>query len=248
MAEDTIATIEIEDPVTQTKVSVPKELSVLIGHMTSIERKNTESKVKAKYEPIMEKLREYENQVPELTAKLEELREASMSGDEKLKSQAERLTKEWQKKHETALNEAGQWKDRYMQGRLKTDIYGAFGDVKLCNPEQTALVFMSEGKAQVRDIIGADGKPTGDFETVVSLDFVKDGKTETKTGKPAELFKEWINLDRNLHHQMNNLAPGGGSHAGKDGNGKARMKREEFDALPPAAKVKAMQAGTQLYD
>lgn len=223
--------IEKTDPVSGKVIKVPVELDSYIGHIISTTRKSIEGQ----YKPIIEKLEGETAEFGEVKAEFLKLKEASMTVEERSRADAARKISEYESKYKNAASESDNWKKRFYDTMVTNDIMSSFGDVKLCNPEQTAILFRNEGRAEVVNMIGSDGKPTGDFQTRLKLNLVneKTGETEVLEGTPRELFKRWVNEDRNLHHQINNLAPGAGSLSGRKVTG-----REDIMKLSPVERIR----------
>jgi hypothetical protein len=223
--------IEKVDPVSKKTIRIPVEYDAYIGHMVSTTRKTTEGQ----YKPIIEKLESDTAAFGEIKAEVAKLREANMTAEEKAQANASRKISDAEVKMKNAINEVGVWRNRFQDTMITNQIMASFGDTKLCNPEQTAILFRNEGKAEVVDVIGSDGKPTGGFETRLKLNLINDksGELEALEGTPKELFTRWVSEGRNLHHQANNLTPGAGSSSGH-----RTTSREDIMKLPPVERMK----------
>ncbi len=207
--------IEKKDPVSGLMVKLPKELDSYLGHVISHTRNSTENK----YKPLLEKLESDTAEFAEVKSELQKMKEMNMSLEERAAENYKRKQAEYEGKIKNLTEESSSWKTRFEHAMINNDILSSFGDVKLCNAEQTALLLRNEGKAEVVNILDSYGKPTDEFETRVSV-FLTNEKTkemEKVEGSPRDIFKKWINEDRNLHHQLNNLTPGGGSNGGNRG-------------------------------
>lgn len=220
--------VEREDPVTKKKIKIPKELDVFYGHVISATRKSAEEK----YKPILEAVEQDKSELTEVRAELEKIREESMTAEERAQKNAEKKIREHEVLVKRSVEEAEKYKALFTQSTIRNDIYSSFGEAKLCNPDQTRMVFEQEGQARLEEIVDNDGKPTGRFETRVTIDLVNDkGEAETVEGTPKQLFQKWINQDRNLHHQVNNLSRGGGSQ------GNSGSARVDWSALSPSDRL-----------
>ena len=171
---------------------------------------------------MVEKLEGETAELSDIRAELLKIREASMTAEELATANAAKKIAEHEARSKNALEESVRWKSRFFDTMITNDIFGAFGDTKLCNPQQTAILLQNEGRAQVEPILDDNGTPTEYFQTKIYLKLRNEttGMMENVEGTPKELFKKWVNQDENLHHQLNNLAPGGSSAAGKGRNGK----------------------------
>lgn len=232
---------EIPDPKSGTKIKVPKEIAdsinAIIGHSIS----TTREKVKKEFEPLMEELKNENADLSKIQDEYDKLKEASMSAEEKAQEAAKKAIKEHEKVANSAKEDAAKWKKLFERSTIRTDIFNAFGDAKLFNPGQVALLFENEGRARISEKVDGEGKSTGEFETIVTLVLEdKDGKPEEVEGTPAELFKRWSDLERNFYLRQVDINPGGGSPPASKGN----YGRVEWDKLKPVDRlVKAREQG-----
>ena len=207
--------IEKLDPVTKKPVKIPKEIDTLIGHYIS----STREAAKKDYEPLLEKINTLESENKEFTAvkeELERLRLENMSAEDRAREEVKKVLKESEKQVKTASEEKEYYKNLFERQTIKNDIYSSYENVKLCNPEQVTVLFENEGKARVEKVYGEDGKPTGEYETRVTLMMEdKDKNPEKVEGTPKELFKRWIALERNAHHIQNDIVAGSGAMKNK---------------------------------
>jgi len=159
-----------------------------------------------------------------------------MTAEERAQSNAKKVIDAALIEKKTALEEATTWKARYEKSTIKNDIMSSFGDAKLCNPGQAAMIFEMEGQAFISEVVDNEGKPTGQFETRVRLMLEdKNGNPEPVEGTPQELFKKWIELDRNTHHLLNTMSAGSGARGGVNRGG---MNTEQFNNLSPQERMK----------
>ena len=223
--------IEKIDPVTKKPVKIPKNMESILGHFIS----TTRSSVEGQYKPLLEQLESESTELKDIKAEYEKLKEQSMTAEEKARENAKKVILEHEKKAKIASEKAELWEERFKKSTIKNDILSSFSfaNVKLCNAEQTALCFETEGRARVSEIIDPDGKPTGRFETRVSVMIENDkGETEEVEGTPAEVFKKWISLERNSHHVANDITPGGGTHRSSVGG-----KKVDYISLSPTERM-----------
>jgi hypothetical protein len=235
---------DIKDPKTGKAVKVPKEIALSIQEVIGHSISTTRDTVKSEYKEVMDELAKLKSDNEELTQvkeAFERLKDSQLSEQEKIEKDAKRVIDEHKKVAENKIKEAEKWKSLFEKSTIKNDILSSFGDTKLYNPEQVAWIFEKEGNANLREKIDGNGKPTGIFETIVSLKLEdNDGKPEEIEGTPAEVFKRWIDLERNFHHRQNELPPGGGTPpAGKGSSGKI-----DFSGLKSTDKLnKAREMG-----
>ena len=206
---DASQVIERKDPVSGQMVAIPKELEPFLGHLTSSIR-STEGD---KYKGIIETLKGKETDFEEVKGAFEQLKLDNMSAEERALAKDAARTKEYETKLNASYEERDIWKNRYEDSMIQNDIYGSFGQTKLCSTEQVAMVLKAEGNPAIVELKDDQGKGTGKFQTQLTLSLTNPttGKIEKVEGTPKELFKRWIDEDRNLYHQLNNLAAGGGT-------------------------------------
>ena len=231
--------ISIKDPETGEDVQVPKRYENLLNHMVSGTRKNVKRQTKEEYTGLLskaeERLREKEKENSDILSQFDELKQSTMTVEEKAREQVKTKLNEFQKKVELATSETEKWKGLFMKDKIYNDVYKSFGDIDLCNREQTATLFINEGRAEVREKLTDTGEATGDYETVLSISITdKDGNSETLTGLPTELFSKWVNQSKNHHHISNNLIPGGGSHSSK----RRDLSGIDMSKMSPTEKLK----------
>lgn len=233
--------IQIKDPQTGSMVDVPKGLESFVNHLVSGTRGVVKRELEDKYGTLMgdveTQLKKKESENAEVLSQLEELRELNLTADEKAAKKIERKLSDFEKLLETADTEKNNWKEMFFQHKTRADIMSSFGSTSLCNPEQTAFIFLNEGRAEVREIIDNTGKGTGQYETVMTISITdSDGKVEELIGNPTQLFEKWINQSKNAHHLQNTQQSGGGSHF----NGAAGDKIDPaaLKGLNPVEKLK----------
>jgi len=221
--------VEKVDPVTRKSIKIPKELEVFLGHTISSTRSQTEDK----YKTMIDQLQNEAADLPAIRAELEKIQEEKMTAEERAASNAKKKIDEANKNAEKYKDFAENWKRKFEESTIKNDILSSFGDTKLCNPSQTAYLLEREGNARVEEIIDAEGKPTGRFETKLSLQIEnEDGNIEDLEGTPLELFKKWINQERNLHHQVIDIKSGGDTKRIKTVGG-----RIDYSKLSPTERM-----------
>lgn len=212
--------IEKVDPVTKKSFKIPAELEPVLGHFISA----TRSSIESQYKPLVEQIEKENVELKDIRTEYEKLKEQSMSAEQRAEANAKKVIVEHEKKAKIAIEEAGTWKKRFEEMTIKNDIYSSFGDAKLFNPSQAVLLFQNEGEARISEVVDESGKPTGRFETRVTLMLENDkGEVEKVEGTPTELFKRWIKLDRNLHHVQNDVNVGAGTKPTASGMRKGKV-------------------------
>lgn len=206
--------VEKKDPISQQSVKIPKELEPYIGHIIS----STRTQVESQYKPMLEKIQSKDSELEEVMEELTKLKELNLTAEEKAQKNAERKIKEYELKINKALEDVDSWEKKYRKSKIENDIVSSFKDVTLNNPKQTLQNLIIEGNPKIQEVLDSNGQPTGREETILTLNLINDkDQPETIEGTPEELFKVWVNLPKNLHHQKNSLIPGGGSN---NSNGK----------------------------
>jgi hypothetical protein len=223
--------IEKTDPVSGKKVKIPVEYDSVLGHFISKTREETERRFK----PMLEALESEKADLSGIKAEYEKLKEASMTAEERAQNNAKKVIDEHEKKRKVAEDERDRFKNLFFSSTIRNEILSSFGDIKLCNPEQVAILFETEGGARPEELVDSEGKPTNRWGAKVKLMLEDDkGNPEEVEGSPKELFKRWIGLERNAHHVQNNIIPGGGSRQGTHTKGKT-----DFSKLPPKERIDA---------
>ena len=227
---------EMTDPVSNQKVMVPVELETFFGHTISKTRDSIKKEFESKYQPMIDALQAEAGEGSKAKEELEKIRLEAMSAEERAQANAKKVIDEASKKEKAAMEEANKYKSLFEKSTIKTDIMSSFGDAKLCNPSQVAMLFEMEGQAVVSQKVNEEGKPLNEYETRVRLTLEdKNGNPEIVEGTPAELFKRWISLDRNAHHVLNTSASGSGARPGSNKMG--GMKGEEFQKMNPVQRM-----------
>jgi hypothetical protein len=234
---EAIVYIEKKDPITGTVVKIPKDLESLLGHYIS----HTRGEVEKKFKPIVEELEKEKTDLTGIKAAYDKLKEDAMSAEDRAAANAKKVISEFEKKSNVALSEADKFKKLFHKSVVENDILTSFGDIKLCNAKQVALLFENEGNAHPEEVIDGDGKATGRYETKVALTLENDKKEPVIVeGTPAELFSRWIKLERNAHHIRNDTVPGAGSRQGTNYSGNSTAA--EMLKLDPKNRIDAHRA------
>lgn len=230
--------VEKVDPVSNQKVMIPVELETFFGHTISRTRDAVKVEYESKYKPLLETLEKEAGEGSQAKAELEKIKLEAMTAEERAQANAAKVIAEHEKVRKQATEEANTWKSRYEKSTIKTDIMSSFGDAKLCSPEQAMILFQIEGGARLSEVVNGEGKPTGEFETRVTLMLEdKNGNPEQVEGTPKELFKRWIALERNSHHVMNTMSAGSGTRPAGGYKG-GRINEEALMKLSPTERMK----------
>lgn len=223
--------VEKVDPVSKQKIKIPAEFESVLGHFISFTRNEAEGRFK----PMLEALENEKADLSGIKAEYEKLKEASMTAEERAQSNAKKVIDEHEKNRKKAEDERDRFKGLFFQTIVRNDILSSFGDTKLFNPQQVAVLFEQEGRAVPEELVDSSGKPTGKWGTKMTLSLENDkGETEEVSGSPSELFKRWIGLDRNLHHVQNDIPSGSGTRQNQNSKGKV-----DFSKLSPTERMNA---------
>jgi hypothetical protein len=232
--------VEKKDPVTGKVVKIPADFESVIGHFISATRNETKTETEKKYQPLVQRIETLQGKQEELEtvrAELEKVKQANMTAEEIAQANAKKKIAEHELVAKTATEEAKTWKDRFEKTMIKNDIFASFGGVELCNAKQTAILFETEGRAKISEKVDQDGKPTGEFETRMTLELADSkGNPVVNEGTPDELFKKWITLDRNSHHRKNMIPSGGNSRTTTKADSK-RIDITAMEGLDPKEKL-----------
>lgn len=231
--------VEKTDPVSGQKIQIPVELETFFGHIISRTRDTVKTELEGKYKPLMEAMEKEASEGSLAKQELEKIRLEAMTAEERAAANAKKVIEEHEKARKIAVEETMIWKERFEKATIRTDIMASFGDTVLCNPEQVLLIFATEGGAKTSEAVNGEGKPTGFFETRVTLTLEdKNGNPEQVEGTPKELFKRWITLDRNLHHVANTMPTGSGSRPVGGTYKGGRLSDEALMKLSPTERMK----------
>ena len=158
----------------------------------------------------------------ELETRLEQMRQQFMTADERKTREAEKKQRELSGALEDEKNQSKKWATLYKTHKIANDLTAAAITGEAVNPEQ--VITLLGTAATLQDILDADGKPTGDYMTVVNY-ATKDpntGKSTVLTLSPADAvarMKEEVQRYGNLFKPT--LRSGfGGNNSGASGSGK----------------------------
>jgi hypothetical protein len=111
-----------------------------------------------------------------LEAEKESLQTQLLTKEEKLKAEKKAVEDSLTAKVKETEAKATEWETRFSESTVKRELQEAAVTGEAFNPTQ--LVTLLKNSSKLEPVMGADGKPTGDHKTVVTL----DGKTYS----PAE--------------------------------------------------------------
>lgn len=152
----------------------------------------------------------------ELETRLNTLQSELMTKEELAKQQAEKLKKEKEEEVKKTSSERDHWKNRYVDTSIQRSLTDAAAKHDAYNPSQ--IVSILRGNTKLVEVIGEDGKPTGEFVAKATVRVISDGK-------PKDLEMDVDQAVKTLKEQDDyaNLFKGkgtGGTGGGNSGAGK----------------------------
>ena len=155
-----------------------------------------------------------------LAAQIDELQKQYLTKEELAKRAAEKAAKEQAERQKSLTSEVENWKNRYTKERIGTTITHAAVKHEAFSPVQIQAILGP--MTRLVEVVGADGKPSGEFEPKVMFpDVDKEGKSitlELDVDAAVARMKE-------LPEAYGNLFKGSKSGGvGQDGSGKPGKK------------------------
>jgi hypothetical protein len=241
---------DIKMPGTDEVVQVTASQKKLIDSMVSIARKDAKGKAEKQFAPVKELLAKYESENGVMSEELEAIKESQMSEVEKAQNQFKKELAKLQETTQEAISQAETWQAKFKENKVQNDIYSAFGDYKLSNPEHAAILFKNSVETSIEPVLDSEGNSTDQYQTKMKM-IVSDGNGGYKEleGGPKELFKSWIEQDSNKHLLINNLNPGAGSSHGGNMEGMSdvdKLRAQYEEAKKSGDGVKMMHLKTKI--
>lgn len=218
------------------KVKLTHEQQAFVNSVVAEERR----KAQAKNDQLITQLETERNRVGTTSAEKQQLEEriealkAEFTTKDELKArEVNKKVQELEAKNRQLEVEGSTWKQRYDRDRKRIDLTQAAATEKAYNPRQVVNELFNNSR--LVEVVGEDGKPTGEFETRVKI------QTVDKEGKPVTLDLDPVGAVRQLKEiaEYANLfispATGGlgGGNLGRGGPGSkpaAEMSTDEFMA------------------
>lgn len=171
-----------------------------------------------------------------LESQLEELRIQSLSKEEQIKAKADKDRKDLEAKAKTYETEAKGWRERYSSEKVQSELLSAAEKEEAFRSQQ--IVDLLKGRSRLAEMIDqSTNKPTGKFQTLVSIEQVKDGQSVTIDVSPADAVKAMKETDPNLF--KSNMTGGLGRGPNLSSVGSTSLAK-----MPVADFVKGFQAGS----
>lgn len=149
-----------------------------------------------------------EEEKTSLESQIEELRQRSMSADELAKQQVEKAKKEYDTLLETERNASKRWETNFKSTLVNNSLVDAAVKHQAHNPQQ--IIAVLRPNAKVVEKVGADGKPSGEFETRVMFQGKNDkGEPVTLDLTPEDAVKQMRELTAEYGNLFKDLTKGG---------------------------------------
>lgn len=159
----------------------------------------------------------------ELEKQIEALKNTYLTKEEQAKEAYDRTQAELKANLEGKSKEADTWRSRYTTTVTETELLQAAIKHEAFNPAVVARLLSSQTK--MVEVIGDDGKPTGQFEIKVSMTKVKDGKTINLELTPTDAVKLMTEMPAEYGSLFKSTATSGRG----EGNFKAGSKESLID-------------------
>jgi hypothetical protein len=124
----------------------------------------------------------------ELDARLQQMQSELLSKEELAKMQFEKTKKETAEAQQKLQVERDTWQKRYMDSTIAREITDAAVTHGAFNTNQ--LVTLLRGNTKLVEVVGEDGKPTGDFQAKATITVQVDGKSKTLELPVSEAVKQ----------------------------------------------------------
>ena len=149
-----------------------------------------------------------EEEKASLESQIEELRQRSMSAEELAKQQVEKTKKEYDTVLENERNAAKKWEMSFKSTLVNNSLVDAAVKHQAHNPQHIIAILRPNSK--VVEKVGADGKPTGEFETRVMFQGKNDkGESVILDLTPEDAVKQMRELPAEYGNLFKDLTKGG---------------------------------------
>jgi len=153
-----------------------------------------------------------------LEAKVKELRQTNMTAEQLKKEQEEKLRTDYEGKLTAALREKEDWKKLFTTTEIQRSIVDAAAAHEAYVPAQVVAILGPT--TRLSEALDDEGKPTGKYTPLVSLQDVKEGKPITLELTPEDAVKRMSEMDQFLNLFKGKGAGGiGGQNRGGSGKG-----------------------------
>lgn len=164
---------------------IPDELQNQLNSVLKTEREKRDKVItdlKTEIETLSKRSNFTKEEKEELEARVGNLQSELMTKEEKAKAEAKRLEKERDEAIQNLTTERDSWRSRFESDRIRNSIVDAAMHHKAYNPSQIHTLLRDE--ATMKEVLGDDGKPTGEYAVVVNVETVDE---ETKKTKKLEM-------------------------------------------------------------
>lgn len=173
----------------------------------------------------------------ELEQRMQSMQSEFMTKEELLKQDKDKKEKQFKQELELRTTEAATWKTRFANASITRAITDAAVKHQAFNPTQ--IVALIKEQTHLTEVLGEDGKPTGEFAVKAKVTKKKDGKTITLDLDVADAVKELTEQD-----DFANLFKGTGTGGGGTRNsGGGKLDAIEIARSDPAKYRELRKAG-----
>ena len=204
------------------KVPLTTEQQAFVNSIVAEERR----KLQAKNDQLITQLSTEQNRAgtseaekAALQERIESLKAEFATKDELTQRDTKKKLTELEQKLKQEASEKSTWKTRFESNKKKVDLTSAAEQGKAFSAEQVVLVL--EPNARLVEVVGEDGKPTGEYETKVRIATTdKDGKAVTLDLTPTEAVKQLKEMPEKYGNLFISGANGGlgGGNLGRGGS------------------------------
>lgn len=185
-----------------------------------------------------------------LSQQIEELQASIRTKEETAAIQLKTVETKYQKQVGDLTTERDTWKGRFTDSTVRRSLTDAAVSAEAVEPSQ--IVMMFAGQTRLEEVKGEDGKPTGEYITMMKFQGVdpETKKSAVLDVTPAEAFQHMREngLHKNLFHHGGK--PGTGNDAGGGGKGSKDPSKEPqlADYSDAASYGKAYQKWREDYN
>jgi hypothetical protein len=235
--------VEKKEEKKEEKVKFTPEQQAYLNSILAEERR----KAQAKNDQLITQLETEKNRVgttaaekAALESRIEDLRGEFATKEELTQRDTAKKVKELEDKNKQTEAQAKTWQDRFERNKRKVDLTQAAAGGKAYNAEQVVTIL--EPRTRLIEIVGEDGKGTGEYETKVKIQTKdKDGKPVTLDLSPPEAVKQMKDMPEfaNLFISAQTGGLGGGSFAQRGGTEKPKHLMSTAEYIAERRKEKA---------
>ena len=200
----------------------------------------------AQYNELLETKNLTDKQREELEAKVADLEKQTMTADEIAARKIKQAQEQEAAKTRAALDKAGEFEKLYASSTIENAIRQA---AAASGAHDASQVFgMLSWRSKLEPVTGDDGKPTGQYRPVTTVEIEEGGKRVARELPTNEAVAAFLGLPENKNLINPTAKPGGGSpHHGGSGGAKT-VTRAAFDAMDLAARMEFATKGGSVVD